>query len=305
MYNVFTDNSINTQPLPSKSSLINYSLYKELFCPLPFRSFSVKYVSEGCENYTVNGSRYQVKTGQYLLANHFSEGFIEIESKNPVKGICVDVAPDLLSEVVGSFRRPDTPYPDTDLDIFFNTGNFFENKYQIGSTNVGRFLQQLDNELSVNPFGEHRFTNEFYFNLAETIVADHVQVYRQLQSVPSVRSATRKDLLRKLYKAKDYIDQHYLLNLEVKDIAAACFLSEYHFFRLFKSVFGISPHQYTIVKRLEFARQTILKEQSPLSEIAVRAGFSDNSSFSKSFKRHFGFAPSSLVKGELAVFDNS
>ena len=98
------------------SYLINFSTLSELYCVAPFRSFSVKYVCRGTEKYHVNGNKYTVEDGQYLLANHFSEGFVEID--NTVRGICIDVAPDVLSEVVASYRRPDTFIADPGLDTF-------------------------------------------------------------------------------------------------------------------------------------------------------------------------------------------
>lgn len=295
MYSIFTDDLINTSPLPKKSSLVNFSLFRELYCPVPFRSFSVKYVSDGCEKYTVNGHPYQVKTGQYLLANHFAEGFIEIESKKPVKGICVDIAPDLLSEVVASQRRPDTPFPDIGLDTFFNSPDFFDNLYTGSETRVGHFFKQLDTELSKNPFCQYAFSPEFYYSLAEKIVADHMPLYKQLQSIPVLKSETRKALFRRVTRGKNFIDNSFKSNLEVKMIAMESNLSEYHFYRLFKTVFGISPYQYLIQKRLHYAKSLLHQGLNSVSRVAMESGFSDIHAFSKSFKKYYGISPSAII----------
>ncbi len=294
MYTIFTDDSINTKVLPKRSSLVNFSLYKELYCPILFRSFSIKYVSEGCEKYTVNGNKYHVRTGDYLLANHHSEGYVEIESTKAVKGICIDVAPDLLSEVVASYRRPDTPFSDLDLDPFFNSSQFYENKYQSGQTHIGKFLHSLDVELSKNPFEKKEFSKEFYFSLAENILLDHIPIYKQLQSVPSLRSVTRKDLLRRITKGKEFIDAHYTKSISVLTVANESNISEYHFYRLFKTFYGISPKQYIVEKRLKYAISKLKKGNSTVTQIAIESGFSDIHSFSKSFKNHFGVSPSTF-----------
>lgn len=293
MYNVFNVKSSSDWQLPVRSCLINFSVLKELCCPAPFRSFSVKYVSHGNEKYTVNGHHYQIKTGEYLLANHFAEGVVEIDKE--VKGICIDVAPDMLSEVVASFRKPDTPLSDLNLDTFFSTPDFFENKYKASQTHVGKFLNTLDLEVSKAPGNSYRFSTEFYFTLAEKIVQDHIPVYRQLQSVSSVKSVTRKDLLRRLTKGKEYIDAHFILPLQVDDIARECGLSEYHFYRLFKNVFGVSPHQKIVQNRLSYGRYLMKHQYASVSDAGLACGFSDVYAFSKSFKKHFGFSPSLIA----------
>ena len=121
---------------------------------------------------------------------------------------------------------------------------------------------------------------------------DHIPVFRQLQSVSSVKPVTRKDLLRRLTKGKEYIDTHFILPLQVDDIARECGLSEYHFYRLFKNVFGISPHQKIVQNRLTYGRHLIKHKYASVSDAALASGFSDVYAFSKSFKKHFGFSPS-------------
>ncbi len=279
---------------PDKRSLIDFSSISELSSPLKFRNFSIKYVSYGCEEYTVNGNKYSVANGQYLLANHSAEGAVEIESRVPVRGICIDLSHDLLSEVTASYRRPDTFHPDPALDKFFKGNDFLENKYASDETILGQYLKKIDREFTAGQLSEGDFTNEFYFNIAEYIIADHIPVYKQLQNIPSVKSVTRKDLLRRINSGKAYIDANYLSALDIKDAASYCCLSEYHFFRLFRKVFGISPYQYVIKKRLEYAKGMLIKSQVSISEVALLAGFSDLSAFSKSFRKQFGIAPSAL-----------
>lgn len=294
MHNVFTVKNSRDWQLPQKSNLINFSLLKELNCAAPFRSFSVKYVCHGSEIYTVNGNKYNIKTGQYLLANHFAEGLVEIDK--PVKGICIDVSPDLLSEVVASYRRPDTAFADSSLDSFFNSPDFIVNKYRSDHTNVGQFLRQLDLVSSENPSSGLIFSREFYFTLAEKILADHVPIFKQLQAIRTLKSVTKNELLRRIFKAKEFIDFYFKTALDVKTIALECCMSEYHFFRLFKIVLGVSPHQYIIQKRIAHAAERIKQGKTNITDLALESGFSDIYAFSKSFKKYFGISPSFFLK---------
>lgn len=291
----FTENTVEHLDLPGNSCLLNYSVLNEYFSPAPFRSFSIKYVVDGTELYAINGTKYVVKNREYILANSHSEGYVEVGSRTAVAGICIDVAPDILSEVVAGLLAPDAPVSDLDLDRFFSSRDFLENKYAAANTHLGACLLELENMLRENPSHDIHMNREFYLVLAEKIVQDHIPVFRKLQSVKAVKTETKKDLLRKVEKAKEYIDLFYRKELSIERIAMEVGLSEYHFFRLFRSVYALSPHQYMLRRRLMFARDVIRQEGLAVSVAAAMSGFSDIHAFSKSFRKFFGHAPSMTV----------
>ena len=297
MYNVIDEQNLVFDELPRNGSLINYSMLRDLkSTPVVFRSFSIKYVLEGCENYTINGNRFQVQNQHYLLANTHSAGAVEIDSEKIVKAICIDIAPSVLSEVVGSYLEPDNSFSDLSLDRFFTTSDFFESFYPSDQTLLGKTLTGLGTELSTSPFEKHEFSKEFYYHLSEQLIADHIPIFKQLQSVRSVKAETKKELLRRVLRGKEYINTCYMLPLSIEQVAKECHLSEYHFFRLFKAVMGISPHQYLIRKRIENAQILLNNKSYSVSDVAFLCGFADVFSFSKTFKKHTGTSPSFLLK---------
>jgi AraC-like DNA-binding protein len=180
------------------------------------------------------------------------------------------------------------------LEKYFTTPDFLENQYSVFSTNTGKFLSQLDSVLSRNPFHEHELTKEFYYGLAEHLVSDQVAVCKQMLAISSIKPITRKDLARKVMIGKSYIDSNFKSHLSVEEIAKECGLSEYHFHRLFKSVYGNSPYQYLLNKRLNFALEKLKKGNDTLTDIAYEIGFADIYSFSKAFKKNYGVPPSTF-----------
>jgi len=84
-------------------------------------------------------------------------------------------------------------------------------------------------------------------------------------------------------------------NLSLEEISAGAGISKYHFIRLFKNVFGISPYQYQIRRRLENAKIELLNGVSIL-DTAFAHGYADLATFSKAFKQAFGQAPSQFIK---------
>ncbi len=296
MYSWITENGRSITNLPETGNLIVFSKLKEIHANLTFRGFSIKYACEGEETYTINGTKFKVSAGQYLLANNFAEGNVQIESKNPVKGICIDFDTNLVAAAAASFSRPDTPIPDQSLDLFFTTPAFLENQYMAKNTKIGALLLELDKLISAAPFVQHQFTEELYLNLAERLVEDYKPIIPQLNAVPGMKLATKKDLFRRLILGKLFISEHFSKPLNIEDIAKEIGMSKFHFFRLFKQVFNQSPYQYLLQKRLEYAVALLKKGNASISEIAMDTGFSDIHAFSKAFKNTYGTSPSHFIK---------
>jgi AraC family transcriptional regulator len=75
-------------------------------------------------------------------------------------------------------------------------------------------------------------------------------------------------------------------------MAAVVGLNPYHFARQLKGATGLPPHQYVIDRRVERARLLLhAGTDLSLAEVALRAGFSDQSQFSRHFKRLVGVTP--------------
>lgn len=276
------------------SNLINYSLLSEYYCPVPFRSFSIKYVSGGYERYTINQTKFKVDSGEYILANNFSNGSVEIESKVPVTGLCIDLAPGLMKDVIQTMLHPDMLQPDWSNGTYFDSNEFFESKFRSADTHLGRVLSNLDTMLSGNPYEQHQFDTSFYFHIAEQIVKDYQPIVKQLQRVSAVKTQTKKDLYRKVQAGHDFLLSHFTGVIDIPSVAMQCGLSEYYFFRLFKAVYGKSPMQFVIDKRLEFSRELLQQQMCSVTEAARLSGFGDIFSFSKSFRKRFGFSPGKL-----------
>jgi AraC family transcriptional regulator len=96
---------------------------------------------------------------------------------------------------------------------------------------------------------------------------------------------------KKLRAVVEYVEEHLDAGLTLERLAAVAHLSPYHFARQFKATTGLPPHQYVIARRVERAQQLLREGDSSLAEVAVEAGFSDQSQFSQSFKRVMGVTP--------------
>lgn len=279
-----------------RGNILNISELTQLYSTAIRGNLTLRYVSSGVEQYTINNTRYDIQPGQYLVTNRHSKGSVLIDSVKAVKGICIDLSQEVLSEVFSNITEPSAFGIITDLQESFYNPEFLENKYNAANTYTGSFLEQLDKSVFSYGCDASDITIDFFYSLCEKIVSDYVPLQIQLKKVGGVKSETRKELLRRLIKGKQLLDDTFLTNPPIGGISQECGISQYHFYRLFKNVFGKSPNQYLIHKRLHFAHSALIQKQHSISDLALICGYSDVHSFSKSFKKHFGVNPSHLKK---------
>jgi AraC family transcriptional regulator len=90
----------------------------------------------------------------------------------------------------------------------------------------------------------------------------------------------------------EYIEEHLDGCPTLEEMAAVTRLSVYHFARQFKAATGLPPHRYVIARRVERAKQLLQAgTELSLAEVALYAGFCDQSQFCHHFKSLVGVTP--------------
>lgn len=90
----------------------------------------------------------------------------------------------------------------------------------------------------------------------------------------------------------DYIEEHLSERITLSTLAQLVRLSPAHFCRAFKQSFGLPPHRYHTSRRIEHAKDLLLRRQVSVTEIGLEIGFSETSSFSSAFRKATGMTPS-------------
>jgi AraC family transcriptional regulator len=94
-------------------------------------------------------------------------------------------------------------------------------------------------------------------------------------------------------RVRSFIDSNLHRTIHTGDLSAIARRSPAHFSRSFKLSFGEPPHAYVIRRRLEKARHLMMTSSTPLCEIALSAGFSDQAHLCRLFRKAFGQSPAS------------
>lgn len=98
-------------------------------------------------------------------------------------------------------------------------------------------------------------------------------------------------------KIMEYINKNYKTGISINEIAEELSFSVSTISHIFKKDFDVSIKKYVTEKRMNEIYTLLQKGEKPLS-VADRFGFSNYSTFYRSFKTHFGLSPSRCKKLE-------
>jgi AraC-like DNA-binding protein len=269
---------------------IRFSNILKIKAEVPFGGLGVKYVASGEEVYYANGKKYTVKEGEYIIGNDFTHSVVHIDKSVPVQGLCIDISPQIISEVA--------LYHDvngSDLREFLLSDQFFVNRYNVKNTSLGYTLNDINTRIKAGAFRNDLHQNELFYSLAESIINDQRFVFDHLSKMSFKKEVTNEEVFRAMLNAKAHMDAHIMDNLSLEELSKQIGISKYHFLRVFKNTFGISPYQYQKRMRLLQARQELMLGHDIL-ETAIRYGYFNVQSFTKAFKSAFGKTPGFIKK---------
>ncbi|MBV9989635.1 MAG: helix-turn-helix transcriptional regulator [Chitinophagaceae bacterium] len=124
------------------------------------------------------------------------------------------------------------------------------------------------------------------------LLQQHRGILRQIQSIPPLKQATRIELYKRLSLGADYIQSAYNSAIDLDAIASAACLSKFHFLRLFRLAYGVSPYQCLQQLRISRAENLLKHSSASIADIALQLGFENSNSFSRLFRQHRGVYPS-------------
>jgi len=105
-------------------------------------------------------------------------------------------------------------------------------------------------------------------------------------------------------RACERLDSDLGGTLSLQHIAAEFGLSVSHFSRAFRISTGLPPHQWLLRQRVKAAKQLMSVRDLPLAEIAISAGFANQSHFTKVFSAQAGVSPAAWRREALGVRDS-
>ncbi len=110
----------------------------------------------------------------------------------------------------------------------------------------------------------------------------------------------QRDHFGSLRKVVEYVETHFVDEIDADGLAALAGLSVPHFNRLFRKALRLSPMEYVLSLRVQEAQRLLATTGMGLGEIAAATGFYDQSHFTKRFRKVTGMTPGEYRRGVFA-----
>ena len=93
-----------------------------------------------------------------------------------------------------------------------------------------------------------------------------------------------------------YIDNNYMYDISLDQLADVAGYSKYHFSRIFKQYNSMSYLQYINARRTKAAEHLLMDPEMPITEVAMRSGFKSLTTFNRIFKEIKHCTPTDFKK---------
>ena len=103
---------------------------------------------------------------------------------------------------------------------------------------------------------------------------------------------------------RDVLEVHLFEPMTLGSVGRSLGVTTPQLVRMFKRIYGITPHQYIIGRRIDTARKLLLDGQ-PVVKTATDLGFHDQAHFTRHFKRHVGESPARFARSHRRRFIGS
>lgn len=148
-------------------------------------------------------------------------------------------------------------------------------------------LESILAELETGAAGWREVIRSLVNQLAVYLLREYINVRRSEEM-----ELSRVGLVdRRLRRAIEFMHDNCGRELSLSEIAAAAYLSEFHFARLFKKITGLTPHGFLAGLRVERARRLLAESDLSIVEVGAAVGYASQSHFTKVFREATGLTP--------------
>ena len=283
--------AFNNLPLETEGfpSVIINTTVKECYRPDIMGPISLFLNNKGMSHCSTDGHTVSINEDYFFISNRFQSYTLEVDSNKPVETFNIHLGEHFSEGVLGALLTPADKILNDGQQQSVHTVAFYNRLYRRDETfnQLARSLQQTQQE----EFFDKLLFEEQLAKLLIHLLYQHRHILKQVEKLPSVKQSTRIELFRRLSYAIDFIHSASGHDIQLQQLASASSLSKYHFLRLFKQAYGISPHQYIQELRMEKAKQLLKHSSVAIQDLSDLLGFENSQSFSRLFRQRTGVYP--------------
>jgi AraC family transcriptional regulator len=250
---------------------------------------SVKTMVSGAAFWHTDAGAQRVKPSSFLVLNKGTKYTLEMNSRDPSHTFVLFFRDGFVEDVERCLNSPRRGLLDDPFSPSRGTP-FVEAIHSAGESGVGMALSRVRNAWLAG--GNDGALEEGFHGVALELIRLQKDTLRLAGAAPSLRQSTRNELFRRVQRARVLIEDCYLKDLSLQELAAEACLSPYHFHRSFREVYGVTPHQHVQCLRLREAARFLKETELPIAAVCAKSGFSSVPSFSTLFSSRFRISPS-------------
>lgn len=235
-----------------------------------FRAYTIIFLSVGSHTVNIDEKTFTTSPNSLIFTNNLEEFSID-----PLSSTCERLIVQFAFDSIGKL----TAYPEL-LSIFRNR-----------PTGFIPCFEATEHTKEIFDSFYYEYTNPDYFSdevIRGGLTLLLVHLFRQNVEnfpLPHIQFKPQVELVRL------DIEKNFSNGLAIADIAAKFDLNLYYLSHSFKALTGYSPKHFILANQLSLAKELLLTTNLSITEISLRCGFADLSSFTRSFSLQFHSSP--------------
>jgi AraC family transcriptional regulator len=253
---------------------------------------AIKAVSYGEVEWRLEGHRYLIRPDTLLLLPDGDEYSMTIDSPQPSRTFCPVFRRGLVEDcwrVAHSTNEHllEAPYETVSLG--------FRRHLVSRSGPLGRTLDALAAAVLAKESADRL---SWLFEALGASAADAVaEGRREMRQLSALRLPTRVEIHRRLTIAREAVEDNLAAPWTLVAMAREATMAPHHFHHCFREAFKEPPRAWLSRRRAERAMALLRTTSKPVTDICFAVGYASMGSFSSSFARRFGVAPSRIERG--------
>jgi AraC family transcriptional regulator len=226
--------------------------------------------------------------------------------KTSIDDLTISAAQDMTGRM--NFVPADTCYEDSIIPIgnVFITNLYLRDQTAAGSLPIRTLAASLGRRLHIRDAGIWATTeklaaltrpraqySERYADLLSLALIEELTLLGTHRAEVGTAKVAKGGLAPwQIRNLRDYVEANLVNNITISDLAVLVNLSESHFCRAFRKSFGVPPHRFLLLRRIERAKLLLKEPDKSIGDIGASCGFQFPYSLTAAFRRVTGVTPS-------------
>lgn len=226
------------------------------------------YIADGRGTFTINTTNYPVKKGNILIVEKGAIHALVSEKENPL---------DCWTCAIGDYKLADRKEPG-----FMLPSNICPCMHSgVHESLIHHLFRELDFLRS--------FPSNTRVSASDTLAISLTGIYYEIfRDHPKLERHKESSFARNILI---YINENYNSKITLKTLAEQFHISSDHISHEFTKIYGISPINYVIDRRLNEAKWMLINTSDSLVSISEKIGYENTSYFSKLFQKRIHYSP--------------